>query len=229
MIVFGAVSCLKPGRNLNIAPKEKEAAKKFNETTEKLKEAAGSEKRSGSDLSFLLFAACIFAFAVGLVNVRQISFVINHFSVNELGYSITESLWGLGLMVGCFVVVILDRRWQTSRLLGRSYLLIGFCILGLFLTHFYFLGLAFYLLLGIGNMAISIILTTLVQKKSPGICIGKSLGKKNLCQQISNLAAMGFAGIFETTISSDYIYLSAGILLIIFGMTMLVRFEQRLA
>lgn len=168
-------------------------------------------------LRTMYFIISIFSFAMGLINVRQISFVITHYHVAELGYSITESLWGLGMVIGCFLVVVLDRKSPIHSLVGCNCILLGASVVFLVINHTYSLAFVLFLILGIGNMIISIGFTTIIQKISDKNNMGKSLGMKNLWQQTAVLISMGFAGLFETSISSEFLYFLAGILLIAGG------------
>ncbi len=231
VLILGAVFYLKVKGSLKIVREKETDDEELTEVSAENGEEENKASEKGiSSLNKLLsiyIAACIFAFAIGLINVRQISFVINHYSVNEMGYSITESLWGFGMIVGCFVIVAEDKKLSTSQLVGINYILVGICVFSLFINHYFTLALLLFLLLGIGNMVISIGFTTLVQKMSDKINMGKNLGRKNMYQQITTLTAMGLAGVFEKTVSSELLYLIAGILLMIFGTFILCRFRKQ--
>lgn len=154
----------------------------------------------------IYFMAGLFSFVIGMVNVRQISFVMMHYDVAELGYRLTESLWGLGMIIGCFTIILLDKKWEAKQFIAGNYFLLGICMVLLVINRSYPLALIFFLILGIGNITISIGFTTLLQKMCDNKSVGKSLGMKNLWQQLAILVSTGAAGIFESAVSSDYLY-----------------------
>ena len=57
----------------------------------------------------IYYMIAIFGFAISIINIMQISFVINYYNTNELGFGLTESAWGAGMAAGAFFILLLTR------------------------------------------------------------------------------------------------------------------------
>ena len=181
---------------------------------------------SFDEIKKIFFTVCLFSFSIGLVNVRQISFVITQYNTAEFGYSLTESAWGFGMIIGCFIILLFNQRAHPERTLGCCYLFVGSIVLLLTINTRFILGVFLFLLIGVGNIIISIAATTWVQQSASLNSMGKNLGKKTMYQQIFTITAMILGGFLDSQVSSNRLYGFAAIILILGGVFILLYWKD---
>jgi|GEM_PF-4596825 len=170
----------------------------------------------------IFYAVALFGFAISIINTTQIAFVIGRYNTNEFGYGLTESAWGMGMAIGASVVFLLSKRLKPYSIFGGSYILIGMAILLLFMSHSLPFALILFLVIGIGNIMVAIVSTTLIQQMSPIRILGKSLGMKTMIFQASTLLSLTIVRFLDWIISPLWFFAFAGIIFLLGGLSILL-------
>ena len=177
-------------------------------------------------LKTIFYSIALFSFAISIINVMQISFIIEQFNTNELGFGLTESAWGAGMAVGAFVVLLLYKKFSYKLIFGSSYIIIGLAVFVLLIGHNFYFALILFLLIGTGNCIISIVSTTMIQQTASADVIGKSLRIKSMFFNVSSLLAMTITGFLEWTVPPIWLFMAAGVIFLMGGILNLVRVQQ---
>ena len=170
----------------------------------------------------VFYAVALFGFAISIINTTQIAFVIGRYNTNEFGYGLTESAWGMGMAIGASIVFLLSKRLRPYSIFGYSYVLIGMAILLLFISYSFPFALILFLVIGIGNIMVAIVSTTLIQKMSPIGILGKNLGMKTIIFQASTLLSMTIVGFLDWIISPLWFFTFSGIIFLLGGLSILL-------
>ena len=197
----------------------------YKESTEEIL-SEDNESNSKNKLKQIFYAVALFGFGISIINVVQISFVINRYSTNELGFGLTESAWGLGMAIGAFILLLLRKRFQNNSIFGYSYIAIGVIVSVLIFNPNFYFALLLFLLIGVGNSIISIVSTTLVQLTASSAMLGKSLGMKSMFFQASSLLAMSIVGFLEWTVSPVLLFAVAGVIFLSGGKLVLLKLHS---
>ena len=176
----------------------------------------------------IYLTVALFGFAISIINVTQISFVISHYNTNELGFGLTESAWGIGMSVGAFILLILNKRLKQNFIFGLSFLVIGMATLALVVNLSFQTSLFLFLLIGMGNIIIAIVSTTFIQQIASSDGLGKSLGMKSAVFQASCIAAMAITGFADWTVPAPptLLFVASGIIFLLGSILALLFFRK---
>jgi len=185
-------------------------------------------ENSKHTLRKIFYPIVIFGFSISIINVIQISFVVSHYNMNELGFGLTESAWGFGMAIGALLLILFNKILRNQTIFALSFLIIGISVLTLVISNNFGLAILMFFLIGVGNIVVSIISTTMIQKLSSSAYLGKNLGIKSMLFQGASIVSMVVTGVFETTISPALLYISAGTIFILTSMLVFSSFKSEI-
>lgn len=189
--------------------------------------------RSNAGIQAIIF----FAFILNFLGNPMFSIVFPYFGKQVLlmepnQYSITQSSFPAGLLLGTFLVGILTQRVAKHRLLSLStavsgILVVLMSIVALPTVHSQLspgqilLSLAVpILLIGIANVQTNVPLTVLMQETIPDEYRGRVFGLLNSLLQMFVPLAMALFGVLVDVIPTFYLFLMCGLVTAILGIRM---------
>lgn len=163
----------------------------------------------------------------GTINALEIVYARAVLHVDDTGFGLLVSSWGLGLLLGTLVVGRLGHRYE----LGRVFIL-AMGLLGVMLSVYaYVSSLSVAVVIGIiggaSNGVLAMVLQTLLQRLTPADLLGRVGGFFTIARDVTALIAMVLAGLLADIVGVQLIFFVAGLLVIAASLLPLVTTAQR--
>jgi MFS family permease len=162
-------------------------------------------------VTILIIATTALMLGSGAVNALEIIYARTILQVDDTGYGLLLSSWGLGLLLGTLVLGRIGR-WEMGRTFIAAMMLLGLVVV----VYGYAPNLAVAISLGVtggvGNGILLSLIQTLLQSQTPVEMLGRVGGFFTTARDVASFVAMLLAGLAADLVSIPLIFAVAGLL-----------------